>query len=192
MKLYFKVLNINDSKFKVSFDDGISWRTINVEDLGEDKVLEFSEDDCPDLTKIKIRGRFKTFKDIDVLYDPETFINVVEPSEDVPSSKAVVDYVNKSINELDVSNVGSSGSYIKTIGEEDGKVIATTQTFDTTLLPTSTNENAPTTKVVYDATKKLSDDLSALSSRVDSLETTIPINPTEEPTKVGSIWISTN
>lgn len=58
--------------------------------------------------------------------------------------------VNAALGTLDVSSVGGSGKYISAISEEDGKIAATPITFDTALSSSSTNNNAPTSKAVYD------------------------------------------
>jgi len=63
---------------------------------------------------------------------------------------ATVSTVTNAINDLDVSSVGGSGKYISAISETDGKISATPTTFDTSLSSSSTNNNAPTSKSVYD------------------------------------------
>lgn len=65
----------------------------------------------------------------------------------VPTTKAVKDYVDSSIQALDVASVGSNGSYLKTISETDGLISATAQTFDTSF-DSATDNNAPTTLAV--------------------------------------------
>lgn len=61
--------------------------------------------------------------------------------------------ITDAINNLDVDSVGSNGSYIKTISETDGKVSASKQAFDTSISSSSDNNNAPTSKAVYDYLK---------------------------------------
>lgn len=63
--------------------------------------------------------------------------------------------ITNAINNLDKSLIGSDGSYIKTIKEENGLVIATKQTFDTSISSDSTDNNAPTTLAVYNAIQSL-------------------------------------
>ena len=58
--------------------------------------------------------------------------------------------ITNAINNLDVASVGSDGGYIKTISESDGKISANRQAFDTVINSTSTANNAPTSKAVYD------------------------------------------
>lgn len=80
----------------------------------------------------------------------DTAINADSTDNNVPTSKAVKTYVSQEINSLDVDSVGSDGGYIKTISESDGKISANRQAFDTVINSTSTANNAPTSKAVYD------------------------------------------
>ena len=80
----------------------------------------------------------------------DTAINANSTDNNVPTSKAVKTYVSQEINNLDVASVGSDGGYIKTISETNGKISAARQPFDTTISSTSTNNNAPTSKAIYD------------------------------------------
>ena len=80
----------------------------------------------------------------------DTAINANSTDNNVPTSKAVKTYVSQEINSLDVASVGSDGGYIKTISESDGKISANRQAFDTVINSTSTANNAPTSKAVYD------------------------------------------
>ena len=80
----------------------------------------------------------------------DTAINANSTDNNVPTSKAVKTYVSQEINNLDVASVGSDGGYIKTISESDGKISANRQAFDTVINSTSTANNAPTSKAVYD------------------------------------------
>lgn len=63
--------------------------------------------------------------------------------------------LQETIESLTVGNVGSNGGYIKTIKEENGKITATRQAFDTTISKDSTNNNSPTSKAVYIAIQSL-------------------------------------
>lgn len=83
----------------------------------------------------------------------DTAINANSTDNNVPTSKAVKTYVSQEINSLDVDSVGSDGGYIKTISESDGKISANRQAFDTVINSTSTANNAPTSKAVYDYLK---------------------------------------
>lgn len=80
----------------------------------------------------------------------DTAINANSTDNNVPTSKAVKTYVSQEINSLDVDSVGSDGGYIKTISESDGKISANRKAFDTVINSTSTANNAPTSKAVYD------------------------------------------
>lgn len=78
----------------------------------------------------------------------ETFLTV---GTDGVKLSGVADAIKTAVGNLDVDSVGTSGSYLVTISETDGKISATAQAFDTTLSSTSTNDNAPTSKAVYEA-----------------------------------------
>lgn len=56
--------------------------------------------------------------------------------------------ISSAISALDVSSVGSTGSYIKTISETDGKISATTDAFVTSLTSSTTSTVAPTSAAV--------------------------------------------
>ena len=82
----------------------------------------------------------------------------------VPTSKTVKDYVDAEttrattaesalgsrIDDLDLTEVGASGSYIKLVSQSNGQVSATSQALDTTISGSSDNTNAPTSKAVKD------------------------------------------
>lgn len=81
-----------------------------------------------------------------------------------PTSKTVKDYVDAEttratnaesalgtrIDNLDLAEVGASGSYIKLVSQNDGQVSATSQALDTTIDTNSDDNNAPTSKAVKD------------------------------------------
>jgi len=79
----------------------------------------------------------------------DTTINGNSTNNNAPTSKAVYDLIGT----LDVDSVGSSGGYIKTISETNGKISASRQAFDTSISSSSDNNNAPTSKAVYDYLK---------------------------------------
>ena len=64
-----------------------------------------------------------------------------------PTTLAVKEHVAAEINKLDVTSVGADGSYLKTISETEGKISATSATFDTAI-STNSEITAPTTKAV--------------------------------------------
>lgn len=72
--------------------------------------------------------------------------------------------VNAAIETLDVSSVGGSGKYISAISEENGKIAATPITFDTALSSSSTNNNAPTSKTVYDDQQRQEVEIGAVAN----------------------------
>ena len=92
-----------------------------------------------------------TFSDISILssqisnkagttYDPTSSAN--------KSKVATSETIKAALETLDVSEAGEDGSYLKKIKEDDGKITATTQTFDTSIDDNSTDNNAPTSKAV--------------------------------------------
>ena len=104
----------------------------------------------------------------------DTAINADSTDNNVPTSKAVKTYVSQEINNLDVASVGSDGGYIKKISESDGKISATRQPFDTVINSTSTANNAPTSKAVYDFIGTL--DVAALGKAGSYIQTVSETN----------------
>lgn len=78
------------------------------------------------------------------------FEETLSEVKNAPTSKAVYDYINQKISDLDVASVGSDGGYIQKISESDGKISANRKAFDTVINSTSTHNNAPTSKAVSD------------------------------------------
>lgn len=73
-------------------------------------------------------------------------------NNNAPTTLAVynaIQNVNTTVTELDLEEVGENGSYIKLVSQEDGRVSATPQAFDTTV--TQSTSTAPTSKAVHDA-----------------------------------------
>ncbi len=71
-------------------------------------------------------------------------------ASNIPTDNAVKTYVDANINELDLSQVGDDGNYIKFVSQEDGQIAAQKQAFDITIDTNSDNTNAPTSKAVKD------------------------------------------
>lgn len=65
MRLVFKKLRTPASTIKVSFD-GETYRTYDVNTIKNQGYIEFTEQDCPDLTKLKIQGQFSTIDSVEV------------------------------------------------------------------------------------------------------------------------------
>ena len=65
MRLVFKKLRTPASTIKVSFN-GETYRTYDVNTIKNQGYIEFTEQDCPDLTKLKIQGQFSTIDSIEV------------------------------------------------------------------------------------------------------------------------------
>ena len=76
--------------------------------------------------------------------------SVASDSVNAPNSRAVYEFVGQQIGSLDVAALGKAGSYIQVVSETNGKIAATVQAFDTSISSTSTANNAPTSKAVYD------------------------------------------
>lgn len=75
---------------------------------------------------------------------------------EIPTEKAVVDYVSGIVEGLAVAKAGADGNYIKFVSQENGEVSAEKQAFDTVVGPATgdnaaTNNNAPTTLAVRKA-----------------------------------------
>ncbi len=95
------------------------------------------------------------------LQDFETdVINNQTDDTNAPTTKAVTDYVEKTIDDLDVASQGGAGKYIRAIEQNDGLITATEQSFDTDFT-NATDNNAPTTKLVKDTTD-------AITARIDA------------------------
>ena len=89
----------------------------------------------------------------------DTVINEEDTEHtNAPTSKAVRDYVTEANNlgTLNLDPVGTDGSYIKIVEQADGLVGATATQFDQTISASSSHENAPTSKAVYDAVQSAS------------------------------------
>ena len=73
--------------------------------------------------------------------------------------------VSDAIGTLNVLSVGGSGKYVSAIYETGGKINATPITFDTALSSSSTNNNAPTSKAVYDDQQRQETEIGAVANR---------------------------
>lgn len=72
--------------------------------------------------------------------------------------------IETAIAALDVAETGGSGKYISAISETNGKIAATPITFDTALSSSSTNNNAPTSKTVYDDQQRQEVEIGAVAN----------------------------
>lgn len=73
--------------------------------------------------------------------------------------------VNAAIGTLNATEVGGSGKYISAISETNGKIAATPTTFDTALSSSSTDNNTPTSKTVYDDQQRQEVEIGAVANR---------------------------
>lgn len=156
MKLVFNELNTAKSVIGVSFDNGVTWIEYKVDQLKKNPEIYFTEEQCSDFTKIKIRGLFKSYNDIDALYNPATIVSVAKPDGDSgASSSAIVAYVTDTIDKLSTEEVSLKGGYISSIKESKGVVTANATSFDTVIDSSSTDDNVPTSKAVYNLMQSL-------------------------------------
>jgi hypothetical protein len=70
MKLVFTKLETDANEIKVTFNGSI-WRPYNVADIKKTGYIEFTEEDCPDLTKIRVMGKFASFNSVEAVSDVE-------------------------------------------------------------------------------------------------------------------------
>lgn len=157
MKLVFNEITTPGTSIDVSFDGGKTWLNYDVEQLRQNNnEIHFTEEQCPDLTQIKIKGRFKTYSDVDVLYNPSTIVSVAKPEGGAAyTSDAIINYVGDQIGNLTTDKIGAVGSYIDSIQENKGIISASHKAFDTIINKDSTNTSVPSSKAVYDALQSL-------------------------------------
>lgn len=72
--------------------------------------------------------------------------------------------IETAVNALDVPSVGSSGEYIQSISEVDGKIIPVAETMDT--VPTSSSQKAITSDAVYTAINNTVNRISGRGTRI--------------------------
>jgi len=70
MKLVFTKLETDANEIGVTFN-GTTWRPYNVADIKRTGYIEFTEEDCPDLTKIRVKGKFASFNSVEAVSDVE-------------------------------------------------------------------------------------------------------------------------
>ena len=97
MKIIFTKLETASEVLKISFDGGETWEDHLTKDVKADGFISFTQEQCPDLTKIRIRGKFKTSKNLEISYEPDTIVKILEPTEDIPTVQAVKEYVDESV-----------------------------------------------------------------------------------------------
>lgn len=86
MKIKFNKLDTQSDAIKVSFNGGISFKEYKISDIMSIEgggCIEFSDSECNDLTKIVIKGRIRTIKDIDS-----------EITELNTTTKPLIEYIN--------------------------------------------------------------------------------------------------
>ena len=55
MKLVFTKLETPATEIKVAFDD-VNYKSYNVDEIKTNGFISFTEEECPDLTKVKIQA----------------------------------------------------------------------------------------------------------------------------------------
>lgn len=65
MKLVFTKLETPATEIKVAFD-GVNYKSYNVDEIKSTGYIQFTEKECPDLTKVKIQGKFSTLGSVEV------------------------------------------------------------------------------------------------------------------------------
>ena len=84
MKLLFDKLKTSDGIVRVSFDGEVTWNEYNVSEV-KDTGITFTEDDCPDLTKIRIAGAITKISDIKTHIVNESISQDLTTSEQIES-----------------------------------------------------------------------------------------------------------
>ena len=95
MKLLFDKLKTSDGIVRVSFDGEVTWNEYHVADV-KDTGITFTEEDCPDLTKIRIAGAITKISDI------KTHIINESISQDLTTDEQIENL------RLQINNLGSN------------------------------------------------------------------------------------
>lgn len=64
MKLHFNKLETTNDTIQVSWDGGNTWNSFPV-DSAKENGITFSETDCPNISLIKVKGKFTTISNLD-------------------------------------------------------------------------------------------------------------------------------
>ena len=65
MKLVFTKLETPATEIKAAFDD-VNYKSYNVDEIKTNGFISFTEEECPDLSKVKIQGKFSTLGSVEV------------------------------------------------------------------------------------------------------------------------------
>lgn len=98
-----------------------------------------------DISKINVNNTEYKLKDATALRQSDVVSTYTSTSTAPVNGKAI----KAALDTLDVGSVGGAGSYIRSISETNGKISSTPVNFDTALSSSSTDDNAPTSKTVY-------------------------------------------
>lgn len=131
--------------------------------VNEGEIISTIEDDKPHTLPIDQLRDLQ--EDVRQLQEEQGSIEELIP-EDASTSDllATIGQVLTTIQSLDVASVGGNGKYIKAIEENNGKISATEETFDTTVTQNSTK--GVTSGAVYTAIAEASGSASSLAAEI--------------------------
>ena len=127
-----------EARIEQKLDSEIA-RAQQVEDALDDKIDQEIQDRIEEVEAEELRA---TTRENAIASDLSDEITRATTSEQT---------INTRIDNLDLNTIGQDGSYIKTVGQQDGQLSATKQAFDVDMT-NATNNNAPTTKNAKDYT----------------------------------------
>ena len=148
MRLKFDTLISYKDTIKIDFNDGRGWQTYSIQDIvNNGGYVEFDASTVSDLSKIKVRGAVQTIEQLDVEYVPDD-VQTVQPSSDLVTNDAVINYVTSVLDDNNTAKVSQSGAYIDSVEVTKSVLSATTKSFDTEISNISDNTNAPSSLAV--------------------------------------------
>lgn len=153
-------------------------QTRNLNEVKEDLTKKINEDiDALDVAQIGNDGNYIKYVSEEngkVNATTQQFDNEIDENashNNTPSTLAIYTFVNNIIDSLDVSEVGEDNKYIKFIKEENGKIEATLNSFETLVNNENASTiNAPTSKAIKDYVDSL------VTSTKEDLTSTIESN----------------
>lgn len=148
MRLKFDTLISYKDTIKIDFNDGRGWQTYSIQDIvNNGGYVEFDASTVSDLSKIKVRGAVQTIEQLDVEYVPDD-VQTVQPSSDLVTNDAVINYVTSVLDDNNTAKVSQSGAYIDSVEVTKSVLSATTKPFDNEISNISDNTNAPSSLAV--------------------------------------------
>ena len=142
-----KTIDYNDTK-----------QTKNLNDTKEELTKKINNDiDALDVAQVGNDGNYIKYVSEEngkINAIPQQFDNEIDENashNNTPSTLAIYTFVNNIIDSLDVDEVGEDNKYIKFIKEENGKIEATLNSFETLVNNENASTiNAPTSKAIKD------------------------------------------